>query len=243
MSDFAIQHDSYAISDSISTVLSRQKTGELIADDKLVENKIIKSYVDSKADTDIPTNAETAYVDMSFFPQERTVSTFFNFYKKEWYNELHVIEDPSNVIHIVNYYGDSTNLYPVATPEGIKQVEPRGALTLPNYFYKTYFVEFSGTFKQAAAKVSGKYHNVVLALEIADRDYKYNTLNTLASNYWPLITFKVDTTQERTFSGHAIFTPTVAAKKYRLRWFIEERGDTGNKLTFSNMDLKITKFN
>ena len=242
MSTYAIGHDSYAISDSISTVLARQKSGTLIADDRLVENRIVKPYVDLKADTEIPNNAETATVVMSFFAGEISVRSQNNNYKREFYNFVPIVEDYDNAKTIVDYYYDPAT-YSIITPSGYKSVKTYPAVTIASpSFNRNYFVEFSGTFRQSASKASGKYHNAVLALEIADRNVYSGSGNTLASNYWPLITFKVDSTQEKNFSAHALFTPTVAAKKYRIRWFVEERGDTGNKFYYSNVNMNITKF-
>jgi hypothetical protein len=235
MSNYAIPHDSYSISNSILTVNQRQKTGTLLANNKLVDNRIITSYVDTEiSSSTIPTNA-SAKAQWSISSGDVSIPSQTNG-NKEYYDFTYTEDSDADLITTYYSGGESFSRFAIT---GFETLVTKPAINLSAFFnvtYKTHLIEFSGNFKQSASKASGKYHNIVLSVEnglISD---------VQPSNFNSLLTFKVDSTQERNFSGAVLFRPNNTSLKYRVRVHAEERGPTGNRIYWDNAKINLTRY-
>lgn len=236
MTNYAIPHDTFEITQSITNVLETQNVGVLNSTNNFVENKIVKRYVDNNV-LNIPKDDSNAEINVGLESDDFVITEDNGVRPFTAFTE---ISDPDNLVTYNN--GNVTYTRYTLTPPSLLQesVTTYPGLLLNNYLGKTYIIEFSGTFKQSASDPS-KYHEVVLVLSRQDEALNYpETFNRL-------FTFKIDHTQERPYSGlhlfsHGFYVANYEQHKYTLTAYIKRTGDASNRIYYKNVKIKLTQF-
>lgn len=237
MTNYAIPHDAFTITQSITDVLETQNVDVLKSTSNFAENKIVKRYVDNNV-LSLPKDDFNAEINVGLESDDFVITESNGVRPFTAFTE---VSDPNNLVTYDNGNVTFSRFVIDDTIYGYTEsVTTYPGLLLNNYLGKTYIIEFSGTFKQSASDPS-KYHEVVLVLSRQDEALNYpETFNRL-------ITFKVDHTQERPYSGlhlfsHGFYVANYEQHEYTLTAYIKRTGDASNRIYYKNVKIKLTQF-